>query len=62
MGIPNNQPVISDWNGDGKDGIGILLASNGIQKPDSNENHIREGSGMRLFWYVFNDKSVDGRY
>ena len=49
-GLPGDIPVIGDWNGDGKDDIGIFRPSSGIWSLDSNGNYIWEVSDKSLSW------------
>jgi hypothetical protein len=53
-------PIIGDWNGDGKDGIGIFRPSSGIWSLDSNENLAWEGSDNSLSWGLSGDTPVIG--
>ena len=39
-GLPNDTPVIGDWNGDGKSDIGIFRPTSGIWSLDSNGNNL----------------------
>ena len=59
-GMPNDMPVIGDWNGDGKDGFGIFRPSSGIWSIDSNENFIWEVSDTSLSWGMPGDIPVIG--
>ena len=47
-GLPNDIPVLGDWNADGKDDIGIFRPSSGIWSLDSNGNFAWEGSDKSL--------------
>ena len=49
-GLPCDRPVVGDWNGDGKSDIGIFRPSSGIWNPDSNGNHVWEGSDTSVSW------------
>jgi hypothetical protein len=59
-GLPNDIPVIGDWDGDGNDGIGIFRPSSGIWSIDSNENFIWEVSDKSLSWGLPGDTPVIG--
>jgi len=59
-GMPNDIPVIGDWNGDGMDGLGIFRPSSGIWSIDSNENFIWEPSDKSLSWGMPGDTPVVG--
>ena len=61
-GLPNDIPVIGDWNGDNRDDIGIFRPSSGIWSLDSNGNFAWEGSDVSLSWGLPNDKPVVGKY
>ena len=47
-GLPNDTPVIGDWNGDGKSDIGIFRSTSGIWSIDSNGNNTWEPSDVSL--------------
>jgi hypothetical protein len=61
-GLPNDNPVIGDWNGDTKDDIGIFRPSSGIWSLDSNGNFAWEGSDVSMSWGLPNDKPTVGKY
>ena len=59
-GLPNDVPVVGDWNGDGKNGIGIFRPGSGLWSLDSNENFAWEPSDVSLSWGLPNDVPVVG--
>jgi PKD repeat protein len=59
-GLPGDIQVIGDWNGDGKDDIGIFRPSSGIWSLDSNGNFAWEGSDVSLSWGLPNDIPIVG--
>jgi len=60
FGTTGDVPVIGDWNGDGKDEIGIFRPSSGIWSLDSDGNYIWEVSDTSLSWGLADDKPVIG--
>ena len=48
--MPNDNPVIGDWNGDGKDDIGIFRPGKGIWSLDSNGNYKWDVSDKSMSW------------
>jgi hypothetical protein len=60
FGIKGDRPVTGDWNGDGKDDIGIFRPSNSIWSLDSNGNNAWDGSDKSLGWGVPGDLPVVG--
>jgi len=61
-GLPNDKPVIGDWNGDGKDDIGIFRPGSGIWSLDSNGNLAWEVSDKSLNWGLPYDIPVVGNW
>jgi PKD repeat protein len=59
-GLPNDVPVIGDWNGDNRDDIGIFRPSSGIWSLDSNGNFAWEPSDTSLSWGLPNDLPIIG--
>ena len=59
-GLPGDIQVIGDWNGDGKDDIGIFRPSSGIWSLDSNGNFAWEGSDTSLSWGLPGDIPIVG--
>ena len=61
-GLPNDAPVIGDWNGNGTSKIGIFRPSSGIWSLDSNGNYAWEISDTSLSWGLPNDKPAVGKF
>ena len=59
-GLPGDIQVIGDWNGDGKDDIGIFRPGSGIWSLDSNGNYAWEVSDRSLSWGLPGDIQVIG--
>jgi hypothetical protein len=60
FGLTGDIPVIGDWNGDGKDDIGIFRQSNGLWSLDSNGNSAWDVSDKGLSWGLPGDIPVIG--
>jgi hypothetical protein len=60
FGIQGDRPVTGDWNGDGKDNIGIFRPSNSIWSLDVNGNNAWDGSDKSLGWGIPGDIPVVG--
>ena len=59
-GLPNDVPVLGDWNGNGTTKIGIFRPTSGIWSLDSNGNYIWEVSDKSSSWGLANDQPVIG--
>ena len=59
-GLPGDTPVIGDWNGDGKDDIGIFRPGSGLWSLDSNGNTAWEVSDKSVSWGMPGDTPVIG--
>ena len=59
-GLTGDIPVVGDWNGDGKDDIGIFRPSKGIWSLDSNGNSKWDISDKSVSWGLTGDIPVVG--
>jgi hypothetical protein len=60
FGITGDIPFFGDWNGDGKDDIGIFRPGSGLWSLDSNGNNAWEVSDKSLSWGLPGDTPVIG--
>ncbi|MCX6719472.1 MAG: hypothetical protein NTZ38_03825, partial [Candidatus Taylorbacteria bacterium] len=58
FGISGDQPVAGDWNGDGKDKIGVLR--NGNWYLDNSGNGIWDSGDVLSFFGISGDQPVAG--